>query len=63
MVHLGCLDGMKPVGDLCDVRVGVYVALDNQLSRLFTDGTEIAGLFLLLLLRRTRLVVVNATKR
>jgi hypothetical protein len=45
MIHLGCLNGMVLVGDLCDVRVGIYVALDNQRPRLLVDNAEITGLF------------------
>jgi hypothetical protein len=43
MIHLGCLNGMVLVGDLCDVRVGIYVALDNQRPRLLVDNAEITG--------------------
>ena len=36
---------MIVVGDLCDVGVGIYVALDIQPSCLFVDSTEITWLF------------------
>ncbi len=44
MVNLGCLNGTVLAGDLCDVRVGIDVSLDNQLPSLFVDSAEITGL-------------------
>lgn len=44
MIHLGCLNGMILVGDLCNVGVGIYIALNDQRPRFFIDNAEITGL-------------------
>ena len=44
MIHLGCLNLMILVGDLCNVGVGIYIALNDQRPRLFVDNAEITGL-------------------
>ena len=46
MIHHGFRDGIKVAGDLFDVGVVIYVALDIQPSRLFVDRAEITRLFL-----------------
>jgi hypothetical protein len=45
MINLGCPNGTMMAGDLCDVGMGIYVSLDNQLPGLFVDSAEITGLF------------------
>jgi hypothetical protein len=44
MINLGCPNGTVLAGDLCDIGVGIYVSLDNQLPSLFVDGAKITGL-------------------
>jgi hypothetical protein len=46
MIDLGCPNGTVLAGDLCDLGVGIYVSLDNQLPSLFVDSAEITGLVL-----------------
>ena len=45
MIHHGTLNRKIPVGDRCDVGVGIYVAINIQCSSLFVDSAEITGLF------------------
>jgi hypothetical protein len=44
MINLGCPNRTVLAGDLCDVGMGVYVSLDNQLPSLFVDSAKITGL-------------------
>jgi hypothetical protein len=46
MIDLGCPNGTVLAGDLCDLGVGIYVSLDNQLPGLFVDSAKITGLVL-----------------
>jgi hypothetical protein len=43
MINPGCPNRTVLAGDLCDVGVGVYVSLDNQLPSLL-DSVKITGL-------------------
>jgi len=44
MINLGCPNRTMLAGDLCNVGVGIYVSLDNQLPSLFVDSAKITGL-------------------
>jgi len=45
MINLGRRNGRVLVGDLCDVNVGVYVSVNNEVPHVDVDGAKIANLF------------------